>query len=138
MDNSLSFFRVFDLAFFAPGTLLFGVMWYTSCLPYAFSSQGDTAHGVLTGAIAVVLIYVLGVICHGIQRGVLWIFWLPRKKQEEAPPWYINLKKDNPRNELSMYFWYMRSICWNLVVAVILGNLEPVHDLLSKSAKKAK
>ena len=119
MDNSLSFFRVFDLAFFAPGMLLFGAIWYSGCFPIdALSSHDDTVHGILTGAFAIVFIYVLGLICHGIQRAVHCLIGI---KNIGSTPWYTNLKKDNPRHELSMYFWYMRSTCWNLVVAIVLA-----------------
>jgi FtsH-binding integral membrane protein len=137
MDNSLSFFRVFDLAFFAPGMLLFGAMWYSGCFPIdPLSSHDDTVHGILTGAFAVVSIYVLGLICHGIQRLVLWFIRLilnlfiliknrrsttPNNTEPTPPPWFAKLTKDSPRIELSLYFWYMRSTCWNLVVAIVLA-----------------
>jgi hypothetical protein len=131
MDNSLSFFRVFDLAFFAPGMLLFGVMWYSGCFPVdALSSHDDTIHGIITGAFAVVFIYVLGLICHGIQRVVRWFIRLllknrrsttPDNTESTPSPWFAKLTKDSPRTELSLYFWYMRSTCWNLAVAIVLA-----------------
>ncbi len=132
MDYSLSFFRVFDLAFFVPGMLLFGAMWYSGCfLPFdALSFHNDTVHGILAGAFAVVFIYVLGLFCHGIQRTVYSnrYIWSICRKDKNSTPWYANLRKDNPRYELIMYFWYMRSTCWNLVAAIVLAVITGYYQ----------
>jgi hypothetical protein len=118
MDKPLSFFRVFDIAFFAPGMLLFGALWHAGYLPVNGFAQGqDTVHGVLSAAYAIVLIYLLGLICHGIQRGVLWLF--RSRKGSKDPSWYANLQANNPRHEFAIYFWYMRATCWNIAVALI-------------------
>ncbi|MGH8657202.1 MAG: hypothetical protein ACREV4_01575 [Gammaproteobacteria bacterium] len=129
MEKSLSFFRVFDVAFFVPGVLLFGAFWHAGfllaqCLP----GEANTAHQTLTVVLAIVLIYALGLLCHGIQRGLLSVKcikqWLARLPGPPNPdPWFANLRANDPRHDLALYFWYMRATCWNLAVAIVPGAM---------------
>lgn len=97
--------------------------------------KDDAVQGVFIGVFAIALIYLLGLICHGIQRIVLWLIWFVYGKRNSPEPtaWFANLKKDNPRYELIMYFWYMRSTCWNLVVSIVLAAIicYPQHYKLA-------
>lgn len=133
MDKGLSFFRFFDLAFFAPGTLLFAALWYGKFLHQPVSESGDTLQGIFTVVFAIVAIYVLGLLCHGVQRLIslaVESYGIWKEERRPAPgqspsqqtpgrkPWYAGLKESS-RHELALYFWYMRATCWNLAAAVI-------------------
>lgn len=127
MEKSLSFFRVFDVAFFVPGVLLFGALWHAGfLLAHCLPGEATTAHQTLTVVLAIVLIYALGLLCHAIQRRLLSVKcieqWLTRLPDPANPePWFANLRANDPRHDLALYFWYMRATCWNLAVAIVLA-----------------
>jgi hypothetical protein len=67
-----SFFRVFDLAFFVPGTLLLGAIIQTNTftsLNLDFNKEVPTLMEIIRGVSLLVAVYVLGLLSHGATRG---------------------------------------------------------------------
>jgi hypothetical protein len=137
MEKSLSAFRVFDLAFFAPGAVVFWSLWTSDLLPrLQVSDELTTAETAVTVVGFVALVFFLGVICHGVQRLLYDRLrpYLPdcsaRKDQQEIarralgkqPPrrWFEKVDRKT-RFDLATYFWYLRTTCWNSAVAVPVG-----------------
>lgn len=123
MDKASLFFRVFDIAFFAPGTVLFLALRQARWLPDGgLDKPLGTAGGTLAVLFAIATIYGLGLICHGVQR---WIEPYLQRLFGTAPTgptksWYETQNAVSPRQELAFYFWYLRATCWNLSVALLL------------------
>lgn len=122
MEKVLSFFRVFDLAFFAPGAvLLWGLHstgWLGDVDPLKTNAAVTTVEGLTAILLTIGFIYVLGLLAHGVQS---LLNPLPRARsrvQGTELSWFQHLK-DETRADLAMYFWYMRATCWNLCVAAI-------------------
>ncbi|MEO1018704.1 MAG: hypothetical protein AAFY56_13585 [Pseudomonadota bacterium] len=140
MDKALSFFRLFDLAFFAPGALLVGVLFMKGWFQDLLVSSNLAV--VLFGIIGV--IYVTGLAIHSAQRVLhQWLLhqWLlhqrlgtkPSAEQGTVPSWYQKLPLD-PRLEMAFYFWYMRTTCWNVALSlvIVLVFLIPNPPSISK------
>ena len=128
MEKSLSFFRVFDIAFFAPGILLFAAIWYHFSPEIAVANisigeiKDNAPLAIAVMTVSVALIYLFGLLCHALQR-VLWEFVFRRFCP--TPPthksWFQALDRA-ACEELALYFWYMRATCWNLAIAVSLSS----------------
>ncbi len=125
-DGSLHFFRIFDLAFFAPGATILGAMWWYRVIDARqlrlCELGGETTQGVALLIAAALLSYVIGLACHAVHRVLTSVLGTWRKSlrcSDCDPSWYANLKSD-ARQELALYFWYKRSTCWNMAVAVIV------------------
>src|SRR5262245_22986754 len=118
MDKTATFFRVFDIAFFAPGAVLFAALLRAQYIPKAAVSQElKTIRDILQIVLLVAGVYVLGLICHAVQRGIKTI-WRLLSNNSTAASWYTRLQSDHVY-ELATYFWYMRATCWNLAVALL-------------------
>jgi len=129
MQKTLSFFRVFDIAFFAPGIVLFGAIWYGHIAKCHFASQwkDDTVNTVISIMLVIAFIYVLGLLCHSIQR--LMQYSLKRTHNNRSndaassySPWFMGLE-GSTLHEFATYFWYLRSTCWNLAIAVFVAAI---------------
>jgi hypothetical protein len=71
MEKSLSFFRVFDIAFFVPGILLFAAIWYRFFREISIADIEDsTPRAIAMMTMSLAFIYLLGLICHGFQRAI--------------------------------------------------------------------
>jgi len=122
MKSSLSFFRVFDIAFFAPGLVLVWALGKTFGFP---QSRGLTTAG---GAVDLVFflgfVYVLGLAAHAVARIVKFIVKVLSAVEVKAVPWYAR-PGVCPSDELSipLYFWYLRATCWNLAVALAFSAI---------------
>lgn len=125
MESALSLFRVFDVAFFAPGGVLFFAL--LSCDLIA-PGQFDTSLGSVGKiGLTVVLIYVLGVVCHASHRALAGLFKRcgfkdAARSEADHGPWYSGLARKR-REDLAMYFWYMRATAWNLAVATAISGV---------------
>ncbi len=125
-EKTLSFFRVFDLAFFAPGTVLFLTFWNLGLLPLEIKSNLATAEGAIAVISSVAAIYVIGLSVHAL----VWVVFLPllrfRKNELLEPDWIpfpMKFRDYATQNEIILYFWYLRSTCWNLGVSIALSLL---------------
>ena len=143
MDKALSFLRVFDIAFLVPGMALYIVvqrLGYPYSLPIAGTLKLTSADGILWLVQAIVAVYGLGLICHGIQRLVNEVIWRIRQDIQNSangsgqPPkvttldserdsaWYESVANEK-RDELAVYFWYLRATSWNLAAAILIAVL---------------
>lgn len=123
MSQAAMFFRVFDIAFFAPGALLAVMFWRTGFLEAAGINEsmvtkfGDWA----AIGLALVLAYVLGLICHGWQRLTTeWVWRCLPKSEATGPTWYDEMPKSKCQ-ELALYSWYLRATVWNMAVAIVIS-----------------
>jgi hypothetical protein len=129
MDKALSFFRLFDLAFFLPGGVLFwglALVW-PSLWPSTNSQEPlSTVGGIGRIVAAIAGIYMLGLITHGLSRClrtfVLTVRAAKPAKAEPSPSWYQNMPASS-RADITQYFWYMRATCWNLSLALAVVAL---------------
>lgn len=128
-EKTLTFFRVFDLAFFAPGTVLFLAMWGLGLLPLAHKTDLTTAEGAIALVASVAAIYVIGLSVHAL----VWEVLLPllrfrtraQRKEEQTSDWipFPMRFRDSSQEEIILYFWYLRSTCWNVGIAIALSLL---------------
>lgn len=119
----MAFFRVFDLAFFAPGGLLVCALAMSGWLPARVTDGTSSQVFAVIGAI--VSTYVLGVWCHGVQSSIMKVVKIERRHvaaETTSQPWYSELEKP-ALDELAHYFWYLRATCRNLAVASLLAGL---------------
>ena len=122
MDKAATLFRVFDIAFFVPGAVVFVALYKANYLSeISFNAELNKSGGAILVVVAVAGVYALGLICHALQRGIEWIY---RKFQEKPSPgkksWFQE-KCDDRSYELATYFWYVRATCRNLSVALLLS-----------------
>jgi hypothetical protein len=127
MEKVLSFFRVFDLAFFAPGAVLYWVLHTEGYMkefdPLATEAKLADVSGLVAILSAIVLIYLLGVIVHA-ARDLLGCIpkiwdWASLTPAASGSSWYQGLG-DEAKDEIATYFWYMRATCFNLCVTGVL------------------
>jgi len=130
MDKPLSLFRVFDLAFFAPGGMLLAAIWCAEGgkWPMAPNVPSGWPGDVYRLGVALIAAYILGLATQGLQR-VLWRaprqVWRRLKPEQTAQlqePWYARQRQET-LNDLATYFWYLRAICWNLAIAGVVSLL---------------
>lgn len=135
MDKVTSLFRVFDVAFFAPGAVLFYACHKAKFFTFTSDSvELSKASGLEAVAIGLALIYTCGLICHATQRAVLRGLKKIGKNTSAAveeknsgAAWYSHLVPER-RQDLATYFWYMRATSWNLAVALPLGMAALEYD----------
>lgn len=111
-------------AFFAPGNLLFAAIWYRFLREIPIADMGgSTPRAIAVVTVSLALIYLLGLLCHEFQRAI-WELLFRRASATAAATtaarksWFEALDRV-ARKELALYFWYLRTTCWNLAVAVI-------------------
>lgn len=137
MDKFASLFRIFDLGFFIPGAVLFFVFQaeMESSLTKVDGSL-TTAKGIAALARMISMIFVLGVACHCIQRIV---YRISRRSgivsvESRHHSWYQRLDSKK-RDDLAIYFWYMRATAWNLAIAFPIAMLITIEGtILIKAA----
>jgi len=134
MNNMLSFFKMFDLAFFVPGVVLFGVLKMAGVFPEDMLKVDlDTVEGVVLLVGSLVMTYGLGLIVHGVNDFIetTWsvgksigmsgkngavVRSLPLSRQ----PWFVRFLKKKELTEVALYFWYLKATCFNLGTALVL------------------
>lgn len=127
MERSLTFFRAFDLAFFAPGTALLAATAYLM-FPAAFSGQSDlgTTEAVIGVIAFIAATFVTGLVLHSFVWLIRKLLIKPITKRSQdaskSPRSSLLLKllKDGARADLLLYFWYLRATCWNLALVVLI------------------
>lgn len=144
MDSMLSIFRVFDIAFFAPGTLLLAALLRARWIVWSdYLGIGDATYVEVANAVlTLLLIYVLGLLIHGLQRLISGLWGLvpataPAREigsgkfrsrfvnaltrgGDIGVGWYTTMASET-RDDMATYFWYLRATCWNLALAVVLA-----------------
>jgi hypothetical protein len=136
MKNALSLFRIFDIGFFLPGAVVLVALWYS----WRISGAGQppefhplsTSIGLIQALLALGTIYVLGLLIHAIQRVLFPLFFGSLEPQPKSKPWYCNLAEEQ-REDLVLYFWYLRATCWNLAVAIPVSCLLVVAGCVQKT-----
>ena len=122
-NGPLSFFRVFDVAFLVPGTLVYLVPLVTARTSLLVESPGQSFFNNLlehdtviaqtaTLVAGVVILFVTGIVCHAIARLVLAV--LPRQHSKCG-------LVDVP--DICLYLWNLASLAWNCSVALVLGTI---------------
>ena len=110
------FFRVFDVAFFLPGAALFFAarrMIEGISASTGFSDVGQAVE-------AVVICFVLGMICHWggrrLRVAVTWVVasWRRHRIRPQAEG-HVPAYKSN--DELRLYLWNLSTLSWNLATA---------------------
>ena len=139
MDKFASLFRVFDLGFFIPGAVLF----------FAFQAEFESgllkveggltqAEGIASLARMITMIFVLGIACHGVQRIVYRVARrvgiVPIGSHRQS--WYRGLESKK-RDDLVVYFWYMRATAWNLSLAAPIALLTTIPGTIWTKAVAA-
>jgi hypothetical protein len=139
MEKVLSFFRVFDLSFFAPGAILYGVLrthgYMGELDPLATEAKRADVSGLVAIVSVIVLIYLLGVIVHPAREVLgcipgIWE-WASSTPADSGSSWYQGLERE-AKNEISTYFWYMRATCFNLCIT---GLLVAIFFWVQQNAK---
>ena len=119
MDNAKSLFRVFDLAFFAPGGVLLVAAWQAGLITSdTIRTDGTDGYQTVIAVLAGLLgAFVAGALCHAVARGINEFFrW--RNGATAKASWYRADLKHEQQYELAHYFWYMRATFANLAVAL--------------------
>jgi hypothetical protein len=123
MDRALSLFRIFDIAFFAPGAVIFAAVYQVGWFSWkgGDSLTTSTAGSILALLLGLGLVYMIGLVTHGIQRMTLhkWV-GKPSEEDRAKDSWFLKLKPERVE-ELRLYFWYLRATCLNLVVALLIA-----------------
>ena len=148
MEKSLSFFRIFDLAFFLPGFLLLWpgrIALTLAALQPAEAKLSPEVDEVLRIASLLATSYILGMLTHALVRwpgrlvvalgqwllstkGLRWLArfadWDPRTLRAS----WLQKADSEQRRDLRGYFWYTKAACHNtglalLFVAIIRSDL---------------
>ncbi len=122
MDKVFSMFRVFDIAFFAPGIFLCYILTkYTGVLSFFGQTNLElkTTEGLFQLVMQFGIVFVMGLCIHGMQRIITGKFKLPRGRAGTKQSWYLELEPGNLQ-ELALYFWYLRATAFNLALSCLL------------------
>lgn len=129
MDGPSAFFRVFDSAFFVPGALVSGSLWFHWGLSGSFRctlEKQETVGAVAVGVAMLAITYGIGLVIHGLARPLHAKLpeWIRGKRQDVGrhPAWFDRLERSR-FEALLEYFWYTRAVCHNLAVAAPLALL---------------
>ena len=128
MKNFSIFFRIFDIAFLAPGIVLLCALAAAGVpLDTTLAGTSGTLAAVVRGIWLLTAAYTLGLAIHGLTRLIGWVIDKKCRKTEEngkepATKWY---SPGSPLvsagdHTIPLYFWYLRATCWNLAAAVVL------------------
>lgn len=134
-DKGLYFFKVFDLSFFAPGMVLaLTGAWIWNHHLGSLQQKFTTPGGVLALMAAIGVIYILGLVCFSLT----WALYRRVKKHETEglkvlsdtywPPLPL-LFEGQQRDELILYFWYMRATCLTLATSFCISWLSIMATL---------
>ena len=135
MNPAFFIFRVFDVAYFVPGVVAmaslveFARWWATvegtgsgspSCLYLVKLTESSSA---ASGILLVVGTYLLGLACHGAGRLLrrIGIVKRPCTNPHSGSEFFPVLVTADP--SLVQYFWYMRTVCLNLIPALLLATI---------------
>lgn len=128
VESGMTFFRVFDIAFFAPGTLLAGVcLWRWKDTVPGLASPLNSTEGVLLVFSAISLVYTLGLVVHSIS----WQIYQLLNKKEKTP--LLSLIDSSALSQMVLYMWYLRATCWNLSLAIVISTCILYFDDATKS-----
>lgn len=142
-ETSFHFFRLFDLAFFAPGATVCGALWLEGFITRSRlrldEINGEASQGAAMLLGAVLACYLVGLTCHGVQQllrsaipQLTELIWSTPKSTPPPPLkyWFSELGPEACR-ELALYFWYKRTTCWNMAVAVFVAAALHVYSIWS-------
>jgi hypothetical protein len=131
-EKGLVFFKIFDLAFFAPGVVLVLTgAWLVKDKIFLLNVQYlqlGTATGILAVLVGIGAIYAAGLTTFSLT----WLVF--RRLRRKAPqdidefgksgwPSFALLFKGETSDELILYFWYLRATCFGLASAFLLSGL---------------
>lgn len=122
VEKALSFFRIFDLAFFLPGFVIYRFRELPAELVTKETGEG-TAGAVLQIVTLIAACYVLGLLTHAASRALKFITgssiekWYPKLVEGQTPSWTANAGA-RLKGDLRGYFWYTRAVCINLAIAL--------------------
>jgi hypothetical protein len=125
-SRTLSFFRVFDLAFFAPGFVQVSTfLWLQRKSLAQINVELTSFFGFVAVIFLLASVFVVGLMIHSLTWFIRGVFTkafpeqlLHRTKRDSAFP----SRFSQPiAEDLILYFWYLRSTCWNLSTALILA-----------------
>jgi hypothetical protein len=136
VKNAFFIFRVFDVPYFVPG---FVVM--ASLICWLRLTKPDTAGladvlkltesgAVFSGILLVVVTYLLGLACHAIGRCFAWAghrFGRKFPDPNNNSTAFQELIRADP--SLLQYFWYMRTLCLNLLPALVMATVAACLSL---------
>ncbi|MEZ4469919.1 MAG: hypothetical protein R3F60_03750 [bacterium] len=116
MGNATVFFRVFDIAFFAPGLVILVPLWRWWDLDLGRGGSASVLDAAVGAALWFRVAYGVGMVVQGLSRIVLAFTGKALPDPDDAPIWLsvLTLAK---REELLLYFWYMRATCLNVAIA---------------------
>lgn len=135
-DHALTFFRVFDLAFFAPGTVIVATcLWiWSDDLFDATEVDLATPAGILGVLLGIGAIYSAGLVTHSLTWRVRRVLQRKGEGPEEVsiesagwPPLPLYFG-DALRDDLILYFWYLRATCWNVATALLISAILVTFD----------
>lgn len=129
-DKSLAFFKIFDLAFFAPGVVIAGTVgWLFRDELAGLRIELGSPVGILFLILGIGAIYVTGLSTFS----VTWLIFRQLRKRrspQEAPaigrsgwPALALLFQGETQDELILYFWYLRATCLSLATAFLVSSL---------------
>ncbi len=124
-----TFFRVFDLAFFAPGAFIIAVLANCGLTLPGFKEKLSTAGEIIALLSGIAALYTLGLVVHALvwlsfnKWGKSWKEKIKKEIENEDAEWIpFPLRFENAvRDELILYFWYLRATCWNMATAILIA-----------------
>ncbi|MCB1037026.1 MAG: hypothetical protein KDD47_24580 [Acidobacteria bacterium] len=128
-EQGLTFFKVFDLAFFAPGVVIaLTLAWVFQDRLEGFDAQITQAKGILAVVLVIGGIYVVGLVLFS----VMWFLFRSGSRQgpdkiesvgDSGWPRFPLLFEKGNREELILYFWYLRATCYGVALALVVSAL---------------
>lgn len=129
MNNALGFFRVFDVAFFVPGAIIVAsFMQRYQVFDKLKSTETLSINDISILVLVTISSFVTGLIIHGIGQFVkpllskVNFFTNLSNSSDCIPRWYKELSTER-KNELAIYFWYIRSTCINCSISLLISWL---------------
>lgn len=116
MGNASTFFRVFDLAFFAPGLVVLVPLWRWWDLELGRANSTNVLDAAVGAALWFLVAYGIGLVIQGLSRVVLHRSGPAKPADDEGPIW-LSVLSPGKREDMLLYFWYMRATCFNIALA---------------------
>lgn len=144
VEQSLAFFKVFDLAFFAPGSVIIVHLAALFHQKLSFlEAPLSTAGGILAVISGIAMIYVVGAANFSLTwaafskfRGSSLcksLYSLFPERSDNLPP-IAQRFQENTRDELLLYFWYLRGTFMALSCSLVISAfMTIIGKILSKS-----